>query len=111
MPNFESRNCHSNCLRKDASCCWTSESSRRSCATSSSSLVRRSGVVEVGPVVRAAGKSARATLTLDASGWPEKRWVYLDSFVPGWRGRIAASGGTLVYWLTKLETTYQCALK
>jgi hypothetical protein len=64
-------------------------------------LARRSEVEEVDPVVRFAGKacpydkiragsefvegSARATLTSDASGWPEKTCVYLDSFVPGWR--------------------------
>src|SRR5579863_6971643 len=34
--------CHSNCLRKAASCCWTSESSARRRETSASSWERRS---------------------------------------------------------------------
>src|SRR2546422_3109994 len=60
-----SAECHSNCLRKVASCCWTSESSRRRVETSSSNWARRAAAFVV--LSGFAGEGARATFGVAAS--------------------------------------------
>src|SRR5579864_4881839 len=93
---------HSNCLRKDASCCFRSEISCWSAVTFCSRSVTRStgggrgtdAAVEGNAITDlAVGGAVRA----DSSGVvtsPEKRCAYLASFVPGWRGRSFTSGGS-----------------
>ena len=88
---------HSNCFRNPSNICFNSLTSRRNSATCSSNRATDSS----SPVPVAAA----TVCVCETSISPPSKCAYRDSFVPGWRGSITASGGSRCISFCRLTWT------